>query len=115
LNQWTDPKKLCNAGHFFKNPTITTTQYDHLVIQFPSLMAYPINDHTYKIDAGWLIEACGWQGVTKNKVGSYQDQVLLIVNDGATKGQSILDFTEAIVQSVLNKYGVKLESVISIE
>jgi len=115
LNQWPDPKKLGNAGHFFKNPTITTTQYDHLVIQFPSLMAYPINDHTYKIDAGWLIEACGWQGVTKNKVGSYQDQVLLIVNDGATKGQSILDFTEAIVQSVLNKYGVKLESVISIE
>jgi UDP-N-acetylmuramate dehydrogenase len=115
LNQWPDPKKLGNAGHFFKNPTITTTQYDHLILQFPSLMAYPIHDHTYKIDAGWLIEACGWKGVTKNQVGSYQDQVLVIVNYGATKGQTILDFSEAIIQSVLIQFGVKLEITISIE
>lgn len=115
LNQWPDPKKLGNAGHFFKNPTITTTQYDHLILQFPSLMAYPIHDHTYKIDAGWLIEACGWKGVTKNQVGSYQDQVLVIVNYGATKGQAILDFSEAIMQSVLTQFGVNLETAISIE
>jgi UDP-N-acetylmuramate dehydrogenase len=115
LNQWPDPKKLDNAGHFFKNPTITTTQYDHLILQFPLLMAYPIHDHTYKIDAGWLIEACGWKGVTKNQVGSYQDQVLVIVNYGATKGQTILDFSEAIIQSVLVQFGVNLETAISIE
>ena len=115
LNQWPDPKKLGNAGHFFNNPTITTTQYNHLILQFPSLMAYPIHDHTYKIDAGWLIEACGWKGVTKNQVGSYQDQVLVIVNYGATKGQTILDFSEAIIQSVLIQFGVTLETAISIE
>lgn len=115
LNQWPDPKKLGNAGHFFKNPMITTTQYDQLIIQFPSLMAYPIHDHTYMIDAGWLIEACGWKGVIKNQVGSYQDQVLVIVNYGATKGQTILDFSEAIMHSVLNKFGVQLERAISIE
>ena len=115
LNQWPDPKKLGNAGHFFKNPTITRSQYDRLILQFPSLMAYPIHDHTYKIDAGWLIEACGWKGVTKNQVGTYQDQVLVIVNYGATKGQTILDFSEAIMQSVLVQFGVKLESAISIE
>ena len=115
LNQWPDPKKLGNAGHFFKNPTITTAQYDHLILQFPSLMAYPIHDHTYMIDAGWLIEACGWKGVIKNQVGSYQDQVLVIVNYGATKGQTILDFSEAIMHSVLNKFGVQLERAISIE
>jgi UDP-N-acetylmuramate dehydrogenase len=115
LNQWPDPKKLGNAGQFFKNPTITTTQYNHLILQFPSLMAYPIHDHTYKIDAGWLIEACGWKGVTKNQVGSYQDQVLVIVNYGATKGQTILDFSEAIIQSVLVQFGVNLETAISIE
>ena len=113
--QWPDPKKLGNAGHFFKNPTITTTQYDHLILQFPSLMAYPIHDHTYKIDAGWLIEACGWKGVTKNQVGTYQNQVMVIVNNGAAKGQTILDFSEAIIQSVLNKFGVQLECAINIE
>jgi UDP-N-acetylmuramate dehydrogenase len=113
-NQWPDPKKLGNAGSFFKNPMITTTQYDQLMIQFPSLMAYPINDHTYKIAAGWLIEACGWKGVTKDHVGCYKDQVLVIVNDGATKGQTILDFSKAIIQSVKDRFGIVLEPTINI-
>jgi UDP-N-acetylmuramate dehydrogenase len=113
-NQWPDPKIVGNAGHFFKNPMITTTQYDQLVIQFPTLMAYPINDHTYKIAAGWLIEACGWKGVTKDHVGCFKDQVLVIVNDGATKGKTILDFSEAIIQSVQEKFGITLECAIHI-
>jgi UDP-N-acetylmuramate dehydrogenase len=114
LNQLPDPKKLANAGNFFKNPMITTTQYDQLMIQFPALMAYPIDDHTYKIAAGWLIEACGWKAVTKDQVGCYQDQVLVIVNYGATKGKTILDFSDAIMQSVQDKFGIVLESAVTI-
>jgi len=113
-NQWPDPKKLANAGSFFKNPMISKNQYDQLVLQFPSLMAYPINDHTYKIAAGWLLEACGWKVDTLDKVGCYKNQVLVIVNYRATKGKTVLDFSEAISQSVLNKFGIKLESAIHI-
>ena len=113
-NLWPDPKTLGNTGSFFKNPMITTTQYDQLILQFPTLMAYPINDHTYKIAAGWLIEACGWKGVTKDQVGCYKDQVSVIVNYGTTKGMAILDFSEAIIQSVQDKFGVLLESAIHI-
>jgi len=113
-NQWPDPKKLGNAGSFFKNPMITTNQYDQLILQFPTLMAYSINDLTYKIAAGWLIEACGWKGVTKDQVGCYKDQVLVIVNYGTTKGKTILDFSEAIIQSVKNKFGIVLECSVNI-
>jgi UDP-N-acetylmuramate dehydrogenase len=113
-NQWPDPKKLGNAGNYFKNPLITTAQYDQLMIQFPSLMAYPIDDYTYKIAAGWLIEACGWKAVTKDQVGCYKDQVLVIVNDGATKGKTILNFSDAIIQSVQDKFGIVLEAAIHI-
>jgi UDP-N-acetylmuramate dehydrogenase len=113
-NQWPDPKILGNAGSYFKNPMITTTQYDQLMIQFSTLMAYPINDHTYKIAAGWLIEACGWKGVTKDQVGCYKDQVLVIVNYGATKGKTILDFSEGIIQSVKEKFGIVLERAVNI-
>ncbi len=109
-----DPKKLGNAGSFFKNPMITKTLYDQLILQFPSLIAYPINDNTYKIAAGWLIEACGWKGVTKDQVGCYKDQALIIVNYGATKGKTIFDFSEAIIQSVKVKFGVMLEREVSI-
>jgi len=113
-NQWPDPKKTGNAGSFFKNPMVTTTQYDQLMIQFPSLMAYPIDDHTYKIAAGWLIEACGWKGIIKNQVGCYKDQVLVIVNYGAIEGKTILDFSEAIIESVKVKFGIALERAINI-
>jgi len=109
-----DAKKMGNAGNFFKNPTITKNQYDQLILQFPSLMAYPINDHTYKIAAGWLIEACKWEGVTRNQVGCYKDQIQVIVNYGAKKGKTILEFSEAIIESVKEKFGVLLESEINI-
>jgi UDP-N-acetylmuramate dehydrogenase len=113
-NQWPDPKKLGNAGSFFKNPMITTNQYNQLILQFPSLMAYPINDDAYKIAAGWLIEACGCKTATKDQVGCYKDQVMVIVNYGATKGKTILDFSEAIIHSVQEKFGIGLERAIHI-
>jgi UDP-N-acetylmuramate dehydrogenase len=109
-----DPKKLGNAGSFFKNPMITKVQYDQLIQQFPALIAYPINDHNYKIAAGWLIEACGWKGVIKDQVGCYKDQALVLVNFGATKGKTIFDFSEAIIQSVQDKFGVLLEREVNI-
>lgn len=113
-NKLPDPKKWGNAGSFFKNPIITKTQYDQLILRFPSLIAYPINDNIYKIAAGWLIEACGWKGITKDQVGCYKDQALVIVNYGATKGKTIFDFSEAIIQSVENKFGVVLEREVNI-
>jgi UDP-N-acetylenolpyruvoylglucosamine reductase len=39
---------------------------------------------------------------------------MVIVNYSATKGQTILNFSEEIMQSVLIKFGVNLESAISI-
>lgn len=113
-NKLPDPKKLGNAGSFFKNPTISTVEYERLILQFPTLMAYPIDDHNYKIAAGWLIEACGWKGVVKDNVGCYKDQVLVIVNYGANSGKVILEFSEAIEQSVQNKFGIFLEREVSI-
>ena len=109
-----DPKKLNNAGSFFKNPMITKAQYDQLIIQYPSLIAFPINDTTYKIAAGWLIEACGWKGMIQNQVGCYKDQALVIVNYGATSGKAIYDFSEAIIQSVQQKFGILLEREVNI-
>jgi UDP-N-acetylmuramate dehydrogenase len=114
-NQWPDPKILGNAGSFFKNPMITTNQYNQLILQFPSLIAYPINDDAYKIAAGWLIEACGWKNASKDLVGCYKKQLLVLINYGATKGKSILDYSEAIIQSVQEKFGILLERAIHIE
>ena len=104
-----DPKKLGNAGSFFKNPTITKDLFEVLIAKFPKIIAYPITDDTYKIAAGWLIEACGWKGIQKGNVGCYEKQSLVIVHYNNGPGIEILNFSEEIIQSVLTKFEILLE------
>ena len=104
-----DPKKLGNAGSFFKNPTTTKDFFEVLIAKFPKMIAYPITDDTYKIAAGWLIEACGWKGIQKGSVGCYEKQSLVIVHYNNGPGIEILNFSEEIIQSVLTKFEILLE------
>jgi len=104
-----DPKKLGNAGSFFKNPTITKDLFEVLVAKYPKMIAYPITDDMYKIAAGWLIEACGWKGIQKGNVGCYEKQSLVIVHYNNGPGIEIYNFSEEIIQSVLTKFDILLE------
>jgi UDP-N-acetylmuramate dehydrogenase len=104
-----DAKKLGNAGSFFKNPTITKDLFEVLVAKYPKLIAYPITDDTYKIAAGWLIEACGWKGIQKGNVGCYEKQSLVIVHYNNGPGIEIYNFSEEIIQSVLTQFDILLE------
>jgi UDP-N-acetylmuramate dehydrogenase len=104
-----DPKKLGNAGSFFKNPTITKDLFEALVVKYPKIIAYPITDDTYKIAAGWLIEACGWKGIQKGTVGCYEKQSLVIVHYNNGPGMEIYNFSEEIIQSVLTQFNILLE------
>ena len=109
-----DPAKLGNAGSFFKNPSVSKTNFEILKTNFPELIAYPISDDTYKLAAGWLIENCGWKGVRKGNVGCYDKQSLVIVNYGQATGKEIYDFSEEIIQSVLTKFNIVLEREVNI-
>jgi len=109
-----DPKILGNAGSFFKNPTISKEQFEALKTKNDNIMAFPISDTAYKLAAGWLIEHSGWKGVKKGNIGCYEKQALVIVNYGNGTGQEILDFSEEIIQSVSQKFGVVLEREVNI-
>jgi UDP-N-acetylmuramate dehydrogenase len=104
-----DIKKLGNAGSFFKNPSITKELYEVLIVKYPKMIAYPITDDTYKIAAGWLIEACGWKGIQKGNVGCYEKQSLVIVHYSNGPGIEVYNFSEAIIQSVYLKFEILLE------
>lgn len=109
-----DPAKLGNAGSFFKNPTLSKTEFEKLLLLFPQMMAYPISDNAYKIAAGWLIEHCGWKGVRKGQVGCFEKQSLVIVNYDHASGKEIFDFSEEIIQSVLQKFNLVLEREVNV-
>lgn len=109
-----DPKQIGNAGSFFKNPTIPLAQFEELQQKFESFQGYP-NGNMVKVPAGWLIEQCGWKGKQIGNVASHKLQSLVIINaTGEATGKEIFDFSTEIINSVQEKFGIKLEREVNI-
>lgn len=109
-----DPLKIGNAGSFFKNPEIDNIKYSILNIKYPNIVAYPLANGNVKLAAGWLIEQCGWKGFRSGDAGCYDKQALVLVNYGNAKGKEIYSLSETILQSVNQKFDVRLEREVNI-
>ena len=109
-----DPAKMGNAGSFFKNPVIPSSQFNELKKAFSDITGFQVNNRQTKIAAGWLIEKCGWKGYRKNEVGCYEKQALVLVNFGSAKGIDIFNLSEEIISSVIEKFNIILEREVNI-
>lgn len=94
---------------FFKNPEISTTQFEALKEKNPNIVGYP-TAMGVKLAAGWLIEQCGWKGQRQGAVGVHERQALVLVNYGGGKGGDIQRLSQEIQKSVMDKWGVRLEA-----
>ena len=102
-----DPKKIGNAGSFFKNPIIRKAHYEELLANHPDMPGYPSGEEI-KVPAGWLIDRAGWKGKAIGQVGCYEKQALVIVNRGGATGHEILQFSKLVQKDILDKYGINL-------
>jgi UDP-N-acetylmuramate dehydrogenase len=109
-----DPAVIGNAGSFFKNPEVSSSQFAVLSSQFPGVVGYPLPNGNVKLAAGWLIEQCGWKGYRKGDAGCHEKQALVLVNYGNAKGSEIFELGEDILLSVKEKFGVGLEREVNI-
>jgi UDP-N-acetylmuramate dehydrogenase len=109
-----DPKKIGNAGSFFKNPTVPRSVFEKLKAKFHDIVGYDVHSGEVKIAAGWLIEQCGWKGFKKGDAGCYDKQALVLVNYGKATGDEIYSLSEDILQSVKQKFAITLEREVNI-
>ena len=109
-----DPDEIGNAGSFFKNPTVPEEIHNLLIGDFPNLVSFPQGSSTYKLAAGWLIDQCGWKGFRKGDAGVHKNQALVLVNYGNASGKQILELSEQVQESVLNRFHVQLEREVNV-
>ncbi|MCJ0742208.1 UDP-N-acetylmuramate dehydrogenase [Pedobacter montanisoli] len=109
-----DPTTIGNAGSFFKNPVISKTQFNQLIVNFPDVVHFDVPDDQVKIAAGWLIEQCGFKGITDGHTGTWKNQALVLVNHGNATGQEVYNFSEKIITEVYTKFGVCLEREVNV-
>ena len=109
-----DPSTIGNAGSFFKNPIITTDQFQQVYSKFPEMVNYPAADGQVKLAAGWLIEQCGWKGKVVGHTGTWKNQALVLVNHGGATGEEVYSLSSQIIDSVYRKFGVLLEREVNI-
>ncbi|OIN92757.1 MAG: UDP-N-acetylenolpyruvoylglucosamine reductase [Comamonadaceae bacterium CG1_02_60_18] len=110
-----DPAQIGNVGSFFKNPTVTPEQCADIIARDPRVVYYRLDNGSFKLAAGWLIDACGWRGKSVGQAGVYDKQALVLVNrgsvdgsDGATGGE-VMTLARAIQTSVYERFGILLE------
>lgn len=108
-NKLPDPREIGNVGSFFKNPVVSAEQCRDIIARDPHIVHYPLADGSYKLAAGWLIDACGWRGKSIGRAAVYDKQALVLVNRGGASGAEVLILARAIQESVYGRFGIRLE------
>lgn len=110
-----DPKKLGNAGSFFKNPLIDKLTLDRLVNDFPKVKYHvEVPGISFKISAGWLIDNLGFKGFEHKGAAVDENHALVLVNKNNAKGSDIFELSKMIQEKVFITYGVMLEPEVQI-
>lgn len=114
VNKLPEPKTIGNAGSFFKNPVVSQSVFNKLKEKFDDIANYPLADGSVKLAAGWLIEKCGFKGVVDGNTGTWKNQALVLVNYGEATGLEVYNFSEKVINTVQNTFGVTLEREVNI-
>jgi UDP-N-acetylmuramate dehydrogenase len=109
-----DPSTIGNAGSFFKNPILDLKSFKKLESDFPDVVSYAVGEDRFKIAAGWLIEQCGFKGMIAGQTGTWKNQALVLVNHGSATGVEVYSFSERIINTVEEKFGIRLDREVNI-
>lgn len=103
-----DPEEEGNAGSFFMNPIVPRKQFESICEAYSEVPHYEVDEAWVKIPAAWMIDRCGWKGRRLGNAGVHDKQALVLVNKGGATGKEIIDLSQAIRNSVKEKFGVDI-------
>ncbi len=103
-----DVTLLGNVGSFFKNPTVSKAEFERLKELDENMVSFDDKDGV-KLSAAYLIQSCGFKGERFGNVGMHAKQALVLVNYGQAEGKEIVDFANRVIESVYQKFNVRLE------
>ena len=109
-----DPKKIGNAGSFFKNPVVKKDKLEWIKKYFNDVPSYKLDDKNYKIPAAWLIESAGLKGKELDGFGIHKTQPLVLVNYGGAKGDDIYKLSLSIKEVIFKIFKIELETEVNI-
>lgn len=109
-----DPKVMGNAGSFFMNPIVAKEKLEALQRDYPLIPYYELPDGRVKIPAGWMIDQCGWKGKSLGPAAVHDKQALVLVNRGGAKGSDIVALSDAVRDSVRDKFGIDIHPEVNV-
>lgn len=102
-------KSIGTVGSFFKNPVITSAEYEKLLSDNSDIKGRDIGDGLIKLFAGQLIEKAGWKGRKIGKAGVSAKHALVLVSYKGAKSEDILRVADEIQKTVKSQFGITLE------
>jgi len=115
LPDWT---KLGTAWSFFKNPYISSEQFEQLQKKHPEVKGWPVSDSPldewemctiYKLSAWQLIDLAGLKWYRSWDAGTYEKHALVLINHGSARGTDLVQVARHIQEVVEYKFGVEIE------
>ncbi len=109
-----DPKKLGNAGSFFKNPLVPAEKAYEIQQTYQDMPMFDESNNQKKIPAAWLIERCGWKGYRNGDAGVHENHPLILVNYGKATGDDLTGLACEIKKSIAERFGINLQYEVNI-
>lgn len=110
-----DPKQIGNAGSFFKNPVISRSKLAKLRESYPQLPAWDTDDaDLVKVPAAWLLDQKGWKGKRRGGAAVHEDHALVLVNRDNATGEDVVLLAQDMSSSILQAFGIALQTEVRI-
>ncbi len=103
-----------SAGSFFKNPVVSSPDFDELRARLASagmgeIPHWPAANGEVKLSAAWLVEQAGFsKGYRRGPVGISRKHALAIVNRGGATAADIVTLKDAIQTAVRERFDLDL-------